>query len=111
MMFRRFAFVALALSMMGGQVALARGLAHPCHDAKGKFTKCEKPQKPAPCHDKKGKFTKCEKPQKPVPCRDKKGKFTKCDKKYEDQTMRLKSDMPAHSEAPSAQVPADSNAH
>lgn len=42
-------------------------LATPCKDAKGKFTKCPEPAKPARCKDAKGKFAKCGTPgAKPV---------------------------------------------
>ncbi|MBS1089109.1 hypothetical protein [Gluconobacter wancherniae] len=58
MMLRKIAFAAMAVAAFGGQIAHAK----PCRDAKGKFTKCEAPKKPAPCRDEKGKFTKCATP-------------------------------------------------
>lgn len=89
MMFRRFAFAALALSTFAGQAALAQGHAQPCRDAKGKFTKCEKMKKP-------------------MPCRDDKGKFAKCDKKGAPKAS-MKSDMPMKHVMPDAKMPADSS--
>ncbi|GBR68365.1 hypothetical protein [Gluconobacter kanchanaburiensis] len=55
MPFRRLSVAALAILALGAQIAHAK----PCRDDKGKFAKCEAPQKPKPCRDKKGKFTKC----------------------------------------------------
>ncbi|MFT8989016.1 MAG: hypothetical protein ABF959_01685 [Gluconobacter albidus] len=58
MSFRRLSVAALAVMALGAQMAHAK----PCRDDKGKFTKCEAPQKPKPCRDAKGKFTKCPAP-------------------------------------------------
>ncbi|MQR97977.1 hypothetical protein [Gluconobacter aidae] len=55
MSFRHLSVAALAVMALGAQMAHAK----PCRDDKGKFTKCEAPQKPKPCRDTKGKFTKC----------------------------------------------------
>jgi len=55
MLFRRLSVASLAVLALGTQMAHAK----PCRDDKGKFTKCEAPQKPKPCRDAKGKFTKC----------------------------------------------------
>jgi len=47
-------------------VAGTAGIAAPCKDAKGKFTKCP-PAKAVPCKDSKGKFVKCGTPgAKPI---------------------------------------------
>ncbi len=58
MLFRRLSVAALAVLALGAQMAHAK----PCRDDKGKFVKCEAPQKPKPCRDTKGKFTKCTAP-------------------------------------------------
>ncbi|MBS1097456.1 hypothetical protein JK191_07705 [Gluconobacter sphaericus] len=55
MLFRRLSVASLAVLALGTQIAHSK----PCRDDKGKFTKCEAPQKPKPCRDAKGKFTKC----------------------------------------------------
>lgn len=51
----------IGLSALGLIAGSAPSIAAPCHDAKGKFTKCTKPApaKQKRCRDSKGKFVKC----------------------------------------------------
>lgn len=53
-----FRLVAAAAAL---SLAAVPASAAPCHDAKGKFIKCDdkKPAKPKQCRDAKGHFKKC----------------------------------------------------
>lgn len=64
MSFRRLSVATLAVLALGTQMAHAKP---PCRDDKGKFVKCEAPQKPQPCRDRQGKFTKCPPPVSGTP--------------------------------------------
>jgi hypothetical protein len=51
--------IIIGISAIGLLAGSASGLASPCRDAKGKFTKCAAKAKPTRCKDAKGKFAKC----------------------------------------------------